>query len=416
MSAPPLAVDVVDAEDDSKEFSFSLSSISPRNWRTICTAPSPRSEAEAATSSLTREQPVYRGTALLSSAEDDDELNVGHSDWGRHSQQARFGHKELTLQQLDGEEEAKVTETLKSLELPDVRVVDTHSNSLVPLPLPAVFDETYSFVSSSSASSLLAAVSSTVRAFQSNVSFSAHPVSPRLSGVFYHDNKPVFFRVSVFTSEDGESRVVEVQRRSGDMAAFHELYRFIIDCMRREGHFAAESSEMDRMEPPSMGADDDSALERSIMDMWRIKASSDRYSDARDGLHGLLSPTASMRHESLFSASELLPVIQHGIDSDYDVEQQRLAVQLLDTQLELHAPSSAPLSPALLLPLVPSLLSTARSVPIDYHTHSMRTGLSQVLDTLRSRDSMLADAMDTDSEVLDFLRANTHSTSAVGAC
>jgi len=415
MSSPPLLVDVDAADDDSK-FSFSLTSASPRNWRTISTEPSPKSEAEAATSSLTREQPVYRGTALLSAAEEDEEPSVGSDDWGRHSQQVRFGHKELTLDAFDNEEEAKLTETVKSLELPDIEVIAAASAALAPLPLPAVFDETYSFVSSSSASSLLAAVSSTVRTFPSQVSFSAHPTSPRLSGLFYADNKPVSFRVSVFTSEDDESRVVEVQRRSGDMAAFHSLYRFLIDCMRREGHFAAETAEMDCMEPPSMGDDDDCALERSIMDMWRIKAGSDRYSDARDGLHGLLSPTAATHHQPLFSPSELLPVIQHGIDSDYDVEQQRLAVQLLDTQLAAIQPPTSPLPPALLLPLLPALLSTARSVPIDYQTVSMRTGLLQVLDALRSRGAVLADAMGTDSEVLDFLRANAHSTSAVGAC
>jgi len=344
-------------------------------------------------------------------------VGVGATEWGGLGQQVRFGHKELTLARFDsGDDEAKLTVTGKSLELPEVEVVDSASSSLTLLPLPAVFDESYSFVSSSTASSLLAAVSSTVHAFPSNVSFSAHPTSPRLSGVFYHDNKPVFFRVSVFTSEDGESRVVEVQRRSGDMAAFHSLYRFIIDCMQREGHFAAETSDMDRMEPPSMGADDDSALERSIMDMWRIKAASDRYADARDGLHGLLSPTAASRHESLFSPSELLPVIQHGIDSDYDMEQQRLAVQLLDSQLTSAAQPTSQLAPTVLLPLVPSLLTTARTVPIEYHTLSMRTGLLQVLDTLRGRGTALADAMETEREVLDFLRANTNSTSAVGAC
>ena len=414
MSNPSLAVDLDDEEDGKELFSFSLSSASPRHWRTISTAPSPRSEAEAATSSLTREQPVYRGTALVAEDEDDG-LGVASSDWGRHSHQTRFGHKELTLSEFDSEEEAKLTEAAKSLDLPEVEVVE--SASLLPLPLPAVFDESYSFVSSSSASSLLAAVSDTVRAFPSAASFAAHPTSPRLSGVFYHDNKPVSFRVSVFTAEDGESRVVEVQRRSGEMAAFHSLYCHVIGSMRRNGHFAAETSEMDRMEPPSMGDDDDSALESSIMDMWRIKASSDRYSDARDGLHGLLSPTAAAKRESLFSPSELLPVIQHGIDSDYDIEQQRLAVQLLDSQLASAVDShSSPLPAALLLPLIPSLLSTARAVPVHHHTLSMRTGLLQVLDSLRSHDSSLADAMNTESEMLDVLRANTHTTSAVGAC
>ena len=416
MSTPPLCIDVDNDDDGKEQFSFSLSSASPRNWRTLTTAaPSPTSDAQAATDSLTRQQPVYRGTALLTEAEDDGDSNVGANDWGR-LQQARFGHKELTLDAFAVDEEGKGTENAKRFELPEVEVVQTASGSLAILPLPAVFDEGYSFVSSSSASSLLSAVSGTVRAFASDLSSSAHPTSPRLSGVFYADNQPVFFRVSVFTSEDGESRVVEVQRRSGNMAAFHTFYRHVVEYMRREGHFAAEASEMDRMEPPSMGDDDDDALELSIMDMWRIKAGSDRYSDARDGLHGLLSPRAALQAEPLFAPTELLPVIQHGIDSEHDMEQQRLAVQLLDSQLASVEPTASALPHTHLLPLLPSLLSTARSVPVEYHTLSMRTGLLQVLDSLRSRHSELADAMETERELLAFLRANTHNTSAVGAC
>ena len=417
MSAPPPLVVDVDADDDNKEqpFSFSLSSIpSEHQWRTINTAPSPKSEAEKATSSLTREQPIYRGTSLHDVV-DEDEGGLGTDSWGGLSQRVRFGHKELTLAELDCDDDVKVTHRSMSLELPSVEVVD--APSLAPLPLPAVFDESYSFVSSSSASSLLSAVSSIIHTYPSDVSFAAHPTSPRVSGVFYHDNKPVSFRVSVFTAEAEESRVVEVQRRSGDMAAFHSLYRFIVDCMRRDGHFAAQTAEMDRMEPPSMGDDDDHALEMSVMDMWRIKAGSDRYTDARDGLHGLLTPKSAAQHEALFSSSELLPVIQHGIDSDYDAEQQRLAVHLLDSQLATAASSSPSHLPHhLLLPLVPSLLTTARTVPIEHHTHNMRTGLLAVLDALRSRHSALADAVEAERELLHALRAHTASKPVVGAC
>ena len=398
MSSPPApfrSLSLVTAAEDRKDESgsssssassaFSLSSLSsaPPNYRTISTQPSPTHNQTAAFSA----QPeLYRGTQVLS-ADDDDEPAAsavcGHQAWGSGDSAQRahagFGTKELTLRHF---EQPAEPQHLK--ELPEVRVVASSSPSVSALPLPAAFDLTYSFTSSSPTAQLLQSAGSAFASFGCGCSTSRHDSKPRISGVFYDSDAPVKFSLTVFTmgeaaAESGH-KVVELLRRRGDLVAFQRLYLHLLQQLVQAGHVQPEVMAgyhpLRALSPPPFDMDE-AELDASVQELWMLKASSSRRSDAQEGLRGLRAASAPID-------SSTLPLVQQAICRQHDAEQQRLGLGLLERGLSSPSAPSA----SAMLPLLPSLFSCMGALPASFESMSSAASLLRVCDELKKQSEL----------------------------
>jgi len=282
------------------------------------------------------------------------------------------------------------------------------TNCGAPVPLPPVFDTVYSFTSKSSVASLLSSTSAALRTYYHSVASSLNPSKPRVSGVFYHKHAPVSFNINVFCQIDegetgeGNQRIVEVQRRHGDVSSFHTFYIFLLSEMTRAGHLSAnvnmdvDCGDMDSMSPPSL--DDDDELEQTVREMWTTKASSNNHKDAREGLRGLLA-------SSIQNDDDLMPIVHRALDNQHDIEQYRLAIDLLDTALHRQKPPTSDL----LLPVLSSLFSTSRDTPFGYETLHLYRSMLHSIDAM-SYDAKLSSIINNESEVIDHIRENINTT------
>ena len=315
-SFPALSV----ADDGKESYPPSLFSSSQPNYRTISALPSPSSSSSTP---FTHEPTLYRSTASLSDDADDAEP------WAQP--QSSFPRsKELTLTHI---RDAGELPPAKLSQLPEVRVAPPEGGWQVPA-LPAVIEGEYSLASPKPGEEVLSAVLRCVEGYGRGIACEAETSKGRVCGVFYEGFVPVQFRVNVFSAEGFSlgSTVVEVQRRAGDLRAFHAffltLHAQLIEAGVMDRERQPPRQPMESMSPPAFDDDDDTALDLAVQDLYKAKALSLHHSDAREGLLGLLA------HPTPLPLCDACPLVQRALDQTHDQEQQRLAFALLQKSIE----------------------------------------------------------------------------------
>jgi hypothetical protein len=316
-------------------------------------------------------KPLYRSTAALADLDDAPET------WA-HDSSSAFGQKELTLGHIHDAGELPS----KTLDLPQVQVVS--SSSLRDLPaLPHVFEGQYSLAACHGCDAVMAALPGCLESYPSQVSFEVHVSKPRVLGVYYEAHAPVHFQINVFLARDMGGAVIEVQRRAGDIRAFHAFFSHLQLELTEAGVLQAERHQapqpMESLSPLPLDDCDDDALDALVQDVYRAKAMSLNHSHAREGMRGLMAAAP-------LPLRDVSPVMEKALNSSHDVEQQRLAFALFQQSLECASPSGA----SQVQPVLPALFECMGDLSPSYASVDAARSLARICDSLKGNPQLAA--------------------------
>ena len=321
-------------------------------YRSMYTPLSPSSSS--ASVALPPDAPVYRGMTL------DYQHLTDEPSFAWHDTSA-LPAKQLSLPSLSSFDSSAASSASsaafshKLSSLPDIQVVEAASTR--PLsPLPAQFDRQFSFLSSSSSTSLLAFLSSAFSSpsFPFSASSSLHPRYPSLSLTVQQSHRVVSVAINLFSSASASSSspiVVEFQRRSGDLVLFQSLFASTVELLQSAGHFMAPCTAAFSLSPlsplsppsisrastatvgspslssapPSMDDSDEDELDLVAMSLYKEQAlHAENHHSKRDALYALYQSSAP----SLVLDAEVEPLFVSACQAA-DVHERELSMELL---------------------------------------------------------------------------------------
>lgn len=255
------------------------------------------------------------------------------------------GSKQLDLHSLGFDNHAP--QSFKHNELPEVFVAGSDERpalELSPAPPAYQMESSSCFTSKLSGPVLLEALLGVVEAvgssYQDRLTCRLHARHPAIQGMLAHQYGSISFSLSLFQHPQLTNCVlVEVQRRSGDRAAFNKLYTSILCQSIEQGLVLDESasppstSSSSSFNPPSFGFEDEfdeDELDRQMLSMLTAQVSAP--SDMQHCHASRSAMAALIDSSSVIGQNDALAIIQSGLSS-YDEQQQLSSLSLAHSVL-----------------------------------------------------------------------------------
>lgn len=255
--------------------------------------------------------------------------------WGLSSSSANLDNNNLF------NNKKKIEPTLSTNNNNSSAIIESVSTNYSVYSFPIQLDSSSSFYSSSDISTLMNTLQSLFESLK--IDYLNYEGEAKLSGLTYIAGEPIIFSLKIFDSEENcihGKYIVEIQRRSGNIALFTQFYSKIYVELKRYGIInrsytgVAQPTVLDDMQPPSLNGENELELDNYVCNLLFDMTNSNKLTTIVDSLHVLNSiPIQSIIKQTETNTEQLFSTLEHSLMKNH-YQIQRYSVNLLSNLIQ----------------------------------------------------------------------------------